>query len=613
MSIKENNVTGTKQAQDTTQSAKAGGDAAVDFSLGNSFAALTQLRQSPALAFARNRADEAVTRLWSAFDKYMKEKPSSPEYKATVFPMDANQHQTGVGFVVLCISTINATHTAYRAMAIEGSIDVLQHPTANFNGEQITLTRVISDCITDTVRATIMEQVKKHFPNQRLIEVDAMTVPRTFDPSDVDAVADLLAVAAQGTTFELLRVARNMKDVTVAGAKKDASLVAAVKHGQPAITDAVGLPVRADTCITAILQPSNKNNPADPTGVNSAGSVISQTYGYFDLVPQPRQPMAMGMQMGMQPQQFPFITRFVITKHEALNYLTLCGQLLALVPVLAVRHNLNYMLGFRPNPRTRKYRNVGVLGAICNLDNQPSGIGSYFDLDNNYSDKKLAQLFTQTVAQGCLISMDINQADEHTFVNKVFMDAASGNLEARKAIISAMNHLTGNKFSEFFKPESPIAFHDNNRIMNGWFLNDGVKMDIREIDNLMVANCTIEQGTDDLRAFSNTYEDSGTDITVRMSRRDRVIQKMGIEPVYTGRSWRVTFADDFLRACNDAMVACQMSFVPQADDGQFADGDFRGVQNLAAVSGFGQQYSAFNGQMFNQGAGFNMGAGFNIR
>ena len=491
-------------------------------------------------------------------------------------------------------------------------------------GKTVELKQTIGDAWDDIMRAEVRKELIRLFPNTNVFSGEARVVPADFNWDDAGKVKTLRAEVVTAATMALAKSLPDFNDVNLRKIEVDNTLSLHTQFNQPQIADSVGNPVRADIRITFKAGQTQRNpNQAQSQNLEKPTDITSIA-AYLDLIHQRQQ--VINPYLPQAPQQFQpgqpnpyqqYIPRLVITRLRSGRAATLSQQLLALVTVYTLRKPGAWYQNFKPQYHLGRekdidLKDIGVLGIETMVD-PATGIGQRINTKTDtFRPQDLGMLLQATVKPGLVISMDINECGDDTWMNADFAAAAqTANQEARRIanekLFDAVNFLTSGEFAKTgFVRGNEICFNENNRIANGYYTGrDGERRDKRDLDYVAMMNLMGERDIKVVRDWTDTYLRSDFPLEQRLDARLQIEQSLMPDMKITGYSTRITFRDDFLQCFTKAVAATGLA-IKEAP--MFADTQGFDVPTYqfasAALGGYEQS------NLFQQGGGMGGGTSY---
>jgi hypothetical protein len=522
-----------------------------DAPAGFSFRSMGRLANAP---MGRNPASEVLVKL----DKAMTEiyKGANPSFEIKLIPLDMNNNPA-IARSALIVAMFDRNSqdlgVAYHTLIVAGSGEPFPPKYEQINGQNIEIMRLDCEVWDDKFREVAADAVARTFPGARLVDAEATVVPRDFSIADEQLVYQLAANSLFAAAHELDRGRSDFHDLNLAGAAKDSNLTARVQFNHDQLVDPVGEPIRTDVLIELIATAAQQGSGAN---ADARATKVSQVGGFLDLVWDPVNPQGNPYgNWGQQQQQFSplYVTHFIMTHLECMELMTVPAQLFALVQAMMLRDGNAWARGFAPRPYSQgiDMHDIGAIGIEANPEGNANGIGARIDTksDSFAQQGTLNKILQAFVRPGLLMSIDVPECGPSTWSNSVFAAAAEGNSRANAFIIEAAQHLTNGNFGKNYQGSGRVAFDNQTRIHNGWYIDsNGRKCDLRNIDYLAVANMIGEKDPTVIKDWSDSFVNLQIPAAQRLARRKAIIQALVGDATFTGFSRRATLAGDFMEA-----------------------------------------------------------------
>lgn len=551
----------------------------------------------------RNIGSEALLKLQKAMETVYA--ASAPQFDVKMVALDNNNEKTlAFSALVVCVvdKTMPTTGVAYYTMVIEGSGEKIPPRFENIGGQQIEITRVTSEAFDSILAREVQKKLRVQYPQQNLINSEGCVIPSGFNHEDAAQVHAVAVNAGMACFTELSTRHPNFTDLNLSMQSKDSTLVVNHRYERKQVTDGVGSPVRSDVQITFQSQQNNGNQAG--RSVNDGGRTmkVSQIDGFIDLVWAPAidvNPYTAYQQQNMQLKNQKYLARFVMTNMENEFLQTLPAYLLSLVTAQAVGRDNNWFNSFKPRmlaPNEQDMYDIGAINLEVNVENNPSGVGAIIDTKSaTFGVPELVQLLSSTFRPGLVMSLDVADNGPSSWCTSVFAEASIGNPDATSAIFNAAMQLTNGLFQSHFPAGAPIFVDQGNRIHMGHYEDrNGTKRDIRDIDYLAVLNMLSNDLTT-VQDFSNTFNNSGMDINVRLAKRKQIIMGIAQRAEITGFATRVTFSSQFSEALSSAVAAAGFTTRLDNNGGVLQAAGRVGASNIASGLLTGANNSVFSG------------------
>jgi hypothetical protein len=442
---------------------------------------------------------------------------------------------------------------AYYIMQLEGTGDPVPPLRENINNAPVEIMRTAGDAIDAIVHSKIQARLGVIYKGYAVYPVGDCVVPTIFDVKNKKSLYDLAFNASAAVMTELRLRESNFSDLNLMEMPRELALSVNVGFSREIAHDAVGLPIRRD--IAAAFGSKRGNTTARNTGMNSGDreTEISMTSAFIDFVwgGAARGMIPTYVAPGQQRVTQTHYARLVITDLQSKQSYSPAALMLSLANTFNALNNYIWMQTFRPSMNSGSMTpmaDIGHLNYEANFSDDPSGYGEKIDTSlHSFQLEHLATFLGTVVHPGMLVSMDCPEHGAQTWYTKLFAFAANGNVEATNEIIHACNVLTGNAFSNHFKPNMQVFTDRDNRVHMGYWTDpNGAKRDIREIDTLAVAAVFGKTHPGLMRAWSDTFLRTNIPLEARLAERKRIIDQIATNVNYTGFATRVTFTPDFM-------------------------------------------------------------------
>lgn len=345
-----------------------------------------------------------------------------------------------------------------------------------------------------------------------------------------------VAVASQATQGATLRV--------------DSSVIKSVNK------DELENPIRADWRLELNLRANNESNLSYVEELNRGNSnaTLVKACGYVDAVPDEKiTPVPGGLPI-REVRMRPHIVITDINVSKPTTGFTLLGIITSMIMT-----NKSMWLG-AVLPDKGKY-NVGALNLKANLENNPTGLGNFIDLNRSGKDKmsddEVLTFVNKLFELDPVVSVDVPSYGPHTYYLSVLSAAASGSnsnntLGAQEALINSAVMLTNNNFPANF-PKHEIFANEGVLIPLGvWKDKTGVLRDIRDVDMTMIASETQDVSLMD-KWFLSNLPSKYTNLDPYLTKVD-LISKVIPKAEITSKAVRVTFTASFVNTLVDAAI-----------------------------------------------------------
>ena len=577
------------------------------------------------LPLAANQQSEILARMRAALENEIKLQPD-PNWEIRLEGLDRDNPnlQLGVSVLVVCVM-----HKVQRNLGIGYYSLLLQAsaptPPANTyqvgGGRTVELEQTTGDAYDGIMRDEIRKELSRLYPGVPLHSNDARVIYSDFDLNDSGLLKRLRGEVVTAAGMAVARSNREWRDLQLKfdNVKPDTTLSLQPTFGNQQLMDAEGQPIRADVRIafragaTPVQQGNRSQNLEKPKDITTIA-------GYIDLIHEQRSQVNQWLPAHAQysnpaqaAQQFQqFMARLVITQMRSLRP-TLGQQLLALVTVYALRKPGAWYPNFRPSyhqsqDKHTDLKDIGVL-TIEAVPDPTTGVGVKTPTKiDTFRKEDLGEFLYTFVKPGLVVSMDVDECGDDTWMNNVFAAAAAGDVKANNLIYDAADYLTNGQFGTLFAKGAQICFTENNRIHRGYYSGPGgERRDGRDLDYVAMMNLSGERDLKFVRDWNATYLQSEYPLEQRLAARYDAIKAVMPDFKLTGYATRVTFADAFLQALTAATAATGLAIREvsgladqvgyEAPQYRFADQALGGYQATSLFTqGYAQSPQGYTGQ-----------------
>jgi hypothetical protein len=544
-----------QQAQVTPQSAPASAPSPMSF-------------MNMGLNFGLGRAaatHEALNKAMAAFKESVKkgyeDRRIDPSFEIALLALDSTKG-TGVRFSGIIVATVHKevkNTVAIHTVLVEGSADPIMPKIETARGVQYEVMLTAGDTIDQMYVAEVRKVVEKAYPGFTVINADAQVLHRDFNFEDINALRTMTENIILPTITGLVTSSRNFPELNLGQLERDSTLAVQRSFNEGTSLDYSGHPVRTDVKITMSSSTGNKNSTGSLNGQEQS-RVLATIGGYIDTVWDDNQQNLMALQQpGPKPK---FSPRFIMTTLENQAMQTIPAQLLALAGSMILREGNNWFGYFTPRRLAAgahrvDRRDVGALNIEGNISNDPSGFDKLFDTkDSSFDGLALQRLIMSLFKPDMYFSLRVSEAGADTWYNSVFKAAADGNPNAINAILAGANTLTNGNFQKFYTSGASPVLKNEDRVHAGYWLDNGVKSDLADIDYIAVMNLVGRNDPTVGAAWTNTFYGMNEPLNVKMAARWKMINEItGGTAVLTGYSRLVTFTQEFIDAFGKAVAA----------------------------------------------------------
>jgi hypothetical protein len=496
----------------------------------------------------------------------------------------AENNSNAIGLIMVIVEGSD-NRVAYHTLLIASDMSMTAPTRTNelygqYAQEQITAPRTPATLADEALAKVIRFRVAQIVPQSNLINADWTTVPTSFKINDPVAVATLFLNALRACWTELETKTPGFRYDSLSSVAGDGILVNSVHFNQDQVNppveafDPAGNPIRGEVVAAFRSEQPRQTNRADQTentaGVMDLGTTLASITLNIDPVPaRANRYMGMPAQQGNEATQ-EYSAEVTMTGFDMRLTPDLGNVLLQLSTIFAVLNSQErpWLRNFLPRhlqmngaSPTRhdnfRPRDLGALnfdyGLKTMVDGQmvvapfPTNNQNEFGIENYYA------LVNAIIQPAPALSIDCGIAGAETWFTRIFAEA-SDVPEAYQAIVSAMDALTDNRFSQlFFTPQSSrlIVLPRAERVLNGFYIDgDGRPQDLRNVDLLFVMNAKGHEDPEIGRRWAATFGGSND---AQLAARAKIIEQVVHNVTYTGISIHKTFHPDFIRAADQSI------------------------------------------------------------
>lgn len=449
-------------------------------------------------------------------------------------------------------------YAAAHSIIVEGALP-LNPRQAQYGTIQLQVPSVPGDIYSDRMYGRVVEELRAYYgASIMVLDAQASVIPRELTlEHNKNELNHILSCATDAVNGMLNLVSDQPRILTATIFRPDNSLrvVNSTDYTPAPQYTASGQNVRSDISVTLSLT-------ANAQGFENemAQMPIVTTDMYVDLVYTPMQQTQQGyfgapMMMPMQTT-LSYIPRVVITGVQNQEMFASLEQvLLGLVNGMSITANGGFANVWRPRDRktTIDFRDFSAVGyeiPALSIDGKPGQVV----IDGDHL--KASQLVADTVAVNqVMFSMDIPEVGDSSWITNALIGAANGSMESIQQVIQAANNLTCGEFSKLYD-NGPIVDNDHTRIHLGYFLDNGVKRDIRHVDRLALLNLFGRNGRLDLvHQYDQTFIPDTASMDYRLDQRFTILNNALGDGAITlkGYARRVSFRSNFLRTLEAAL------------------------------------------------------------
>ncbi len=498
---------------------------------------------------------------------------------------------------VLPINTNGQINVAIHTLLIADPNDTYEPTAINMPSRTLRYSTVVGDVYTPELWGTIVGVVSESIGAKiQAFDAGHQTLPAEMDIKDKDAIHKIAFFASEALTRTALgEILQSQADIlALKDLGENITASAAIDFRTVPSHTAAGLPLRSDFAVN--LRYSEGGGKAEQSADKAfdLGSSIplGGAEGFIDL--SYRQPERAGFGQQQATQQY--YGRVILTRLDTeQDVITPELQMLSLLGSTILSRNLNWARVWSPSVRGMNpgMHDIGSLGYEVP---DPNGgfLGRIDTSSAAFDDAALAQLVATTIHERPIISMDVEESGELTWLNRTLLDAAENSIDANQAVVNALNNLTNGNFSRLWNRNDQVCVADENRIHLGYYETDEGRRDIRDLDYLAVLT---RYGGDDAEMVAKwqaTYDDLDVPADVRLAEREEMIRKiLGPTVVITGYARRITFHPDALDLALEAAAEAGLRVRPEHVLIGFGQTTARGRADLGAWAFGGQGGRAF--------------------
>lgn len=505
--------------------------------------------------FGRTTAGEAVSKYAESIKKLIIENVGerSTDIKLTI--LDNKVRLTVLSAILL--SYRQGKNVVFHRLLVEGSGQI-SNSTIQINNQPVERLNTPGDVDNGVFVGKAMELVKAEWGNniENLFDAGSQVLPTELDAADIGRMRQVIfnAFSALQSTMEDVTGAVSPFSIPTHIERTDILTAKADFHPMPVET-AAGLPVRSD--IALILNATTSQNP---DALQNQSATLTRIDGYINLEYMPPAPPA----YGQMPSMRHFVPHFIMTRLTSqTNTESLEQQLFALSVASLLNKDRLWANTFKPRIDNSGAVNLRDLGAIgleipALTGAAPGTVGSRIDTSSTmFGMNDLHKLVNETIHDGLVYSLDVEECGELSWLNTVFIAAAMGSPVAVDFLYRAANNLTGGEFSRQFTGGFPMIMDSGNRIHLGYYIDEmGNKRDLRDIDYLAMLNLNGDKGLESAHAWAATFENINVPEDIRLNDRLHMMRAVNPSVVVKGYARRIDFSAPFMAALDRA---CQIA------------------------------------------------------
>lgn len=546
---------------------------------------LDSLRRAMAAPMTRSTAGEAVNRFKAAIEKIL-EKEGDGAKALRVLVLDGRIRGSALSSILLVRHAEGKAAVANLIVAAsEPNLPNTEIKTGNGGTIELpTVPGAINDRpYWDKIRTVVREAIGNVEP----VYAGANVIPVEMSPDDEGRLRSLIYYTDCGIYNTLLMASGvNPQPFNVGMLLDNTIKITSRRNFAPEPVETVtGLPVRADIVINTVAS-ENSKNPLDASAMP-----LALVCAMVDLIYCPPEPAGVG-QIQSTTHYLPHI---IATKIEPVtDRVGLEQQLFAILQLPLLAKNYSWANCYRRREAIKGLdsRDVGAIGFdVPNFAGRTDGVPTRIDTKSAaFTTEMFLNLIQTAIRRDPVISIDIEDTGEMSWLNALFVAAANGVEAANNAIIQAFDNLTMGHFSKYYRG-GPLFVDNGTLIHFGYYINegDGTRHDIRDVDYLAYLNVAGQSETKAVRDFEDTFDSSQRDPLLRLEKRLELTTRVtGPSIRITGTGRRITIHPDTIAAGVDALVATGLVINP---DNAYTDLTGNGRRGNAMFSRL-----AFSGQ-----------------
>lgn len=502
--------------------------------------------------FGRTTAGELVSKYAETIKKIIAENIGDRHSDVKVTILDNKAKMTLLSGIILSYRTQGLV--VFHRLLVEGSgaVPVTQLPINNRTYDRV---NTAGDVDNRLYVEKCLELVRNEWPNiQNIEDGGSQVLPIELDTNDTDRLRQVLFnafSALQSITEELLELTEPFSIPTHIE-RTDILTARSNFHPMPS-ESATGLPIRSDV---ALVLTASTNTSADLAQNQSA--ILTRIDGYINLEYQAPPPPA----YGHPPSNRYYVPHFIMTRLTSQTNTESLEQQLFALTVATMLNKGRWSDAFKPridHSGSVNLRDIGAIGLeIPALTTGNLGtVGSRIDTNSTtFSNDRLIQLIHETFHEGMIYSLDVEECGDLSWLNNVFIAAATGNQNAINHIYTAANNLTAGEFGRQFGNNGlPLVIDSGNRIHLGYYTDElGNRRDLRDIDYLAMLNLNGDKGLESAHAWAATFENTHIPEDIRLIDRMELMKAVNPNVVLKGYARRISFSAPFMSALD---VACR--------------------------------------------------------
>lgn len=474
--------------------------------------------------------------------------------------LDSQSDQVALSSILVCFKQAfgGQVHVGVFTLIVEGSGTLRSNRFVPISGKQVEINITPGDTFNQTMWDRITSKMHHTYGSKVVLHnAGAAVLPTELNPEDSNHMHRVFynVTAALFTIIDVV-LGDQQEPFSASWIDRDAQKTAVLDYNPLPIDNSVGLPIRDDLSITMRASKGEQGNDLHEQSITltRVDGFVDLIYVKPDLLPGPYgQPV---------PSTQSYFPRYVITKADTeIDALTPELMLLAISSTSMLWTNNAWMSAFLPRYGQEEavMRDFGAVGYEISFTGDPTQMGKIDTRADNFTKADLHALIMKSVRNQPVISIDVEEHGEQSWLSSLFIRAAGGEQDANQMIVQAADNLTEGNFSKIFssRPQTGIVRDDQNRIHLGYYRNTkGDLRDIRDFDYLAVLN---RLGGKDMQAvwdWSATFDDVTIPIELRLEKRLQMLRSLSGESFHLkGYARRVTFVAGFIAALNEACAA----------------------------------------------------------
>jgi len=457
----------------------------------------------------------------------------------------------GLNYSGIVLSEKSGDLVIAHILSIERTGDYPTPIFENIGGQRMEITRTPADALDNKYIVAAQRLVAGYYGinNQNnIVVVDGTLVPNEFLIDNDTLMHDLFINTINALDCEISIRTKSYTGICIpdiVNKNRNGKFIVNMyfNNAEAGVTNEVGMPIRQDVCVT--LSYKLASTSVDRSINQGSDTVdIIKIFGYVDM---------QWVYQSTSNVQQKFAPNFIITRMESIMVPTPDITLLALVTILAINEDMNWMQAFRSTPVKKgeiDFNDIGALNVEGNIEHAQIGFGKRIETKSKeFNLSMLNTLINQLVSPNLIISIDIAQASPDTWFENVFYYASTGMApDANARILSAVSALTNGIVDQVSHVNmfSPIV----NKIHGGYYkTKDGIR-DLRQLTcYLSVANFAVDTGQDPkiISEYTNSLYATGIPSEIRAAERKKFIDNMSNNTaVYKQFYNRLTFSNAFI-------------------------------------------------------------------